>query len=148
MQKLEPAAFESLERLGHGLVSQVRRRLELMAVEISEEEIRFARALGWQLLALFLSCLLIALTAMLVVVVFWDTSHRVASVIWLIAIAVVASGVTWWFYRRQVQRKPVVFSQTIEELRRDAEALAPGPAGDVPAMPYAPRPGNGQGDRL
>jgi len=125
MGKLEPAAFESLEHVGHNLVDQLRSRLELFAIEITEEEIRFARALGWQLLALFLSCLMLALGALLVVATFWDTPHRIQAVIWLLAGSAAASTGVWAVYRAQLRRKPIVFSQTIEELRRDALALAP-----------------------
>lgn len=125
MGKLEPAAFESLELFGHNLVDQLRGRLELLAVEITEEEIRFARSLGWQLLALFLSCLTLTLATLLVVAAFWDTVHRTEAVAWLLLAFGAAAGVVWVLYRRQLRHKPLVFSQTIEELRRDALALQP-----------------------
>lgn len=135
MGKLEPAAFESLETLGHGLVTQLRGRLELFAVEVTEEEIRFARTLGWQLMALFLSCLTVTLAAVLVLATFWDTEHRVQAIVWTLFGAAAASGVAWWTHRRHMRRKPIVFAQTIEELRRDALALArqaAPPPGPVP----------------
>lgn len=131
MGKLEPAAFASLENFGHGLLTQLRGRLELFAVEVTEEEIRFARALGWQLLALFLSCLTLTLAALLVLATFWDTEHRVDAVVWTLLAAAAASGAAWWIHRSHMRRKPIVFAQTLEELRRDALALArelpPGP---------------------
>jgi uncharacterized membrane protein YqjE len=141
MGKLEPAAFESLERLAHGLVSQLRRRLELMAVEVTEEEIRFSRALGWQLLALFLSCLTLTLGVLLVIAAYWDSVNRLAAIGWMLAAAGVASGAMWWIYRNRLRYKPIVFSQTIEELRRDAAALAPEPRDGLPDAPpgYGPR---------
>lgn len=127
MGKLEPAAFASLEHLGHNLVDQLRGRLELFAVEITEEEIRFSRALGWQLLALFLSCLTLTLATLLVVASFWDTTHRTEAVAWLLLVFGAAAGVIWVIYRSQLKRKPIAFAQTIEELRRDALAMAPRP---------------------
>jgi uncharacterized membrane protein YqjE len=134
MGKLEPAAFESLENLGHGLVTQLRGRLELFAVEITEEEIRFARILGWQLLALFLTCLTLTLATVLVLATFWDTEHRVEAITWTLFGTAAASGAAWWVHRRHLRRKPIVFMQTIEELRRDALALArqAPPPGPVP----------------
>lgn len=132
MGKLEPAAFESLEHFGHKLVDQVRGRLELFAVEVTEEEIRFARALGWQLLALFLSCMMLTLGAVVIVATFWDTPHRIQAVLWLLVGCAAASGVVWLIYRVTVRRKPIVFSQTIEELRRDALALTPRPPPGAP----------------
>ena len=136
MGKPEPATFTSLERLGHGLVTQLRQRLELMAVEVTEEEIRFTRVLAWQLVALFLTCLTIALGALLVIAAFWDTASRVAAVGAVLGAVAAAAGGMWWVYRQRLRRKPILFAQTIEELRRDADALAPG-AGPPRA------PGNG-----
>lgn len=128
MGKLEPAAFESLEHLGAGLVTQLRGRLALFAVEVTEEEIRFARSLGWQLLALFLTCLTLLLAALLVIAAFWDTPHRVGAISWTMVGVAAASGAAWWVHRQHMRRKPIVFSQTLEELRRDALALAPRPS--------------------
>lgn len=125
MGRLEPAAFESLERLGHAVVSQLRRRLEMMAVEMTEEQIRFSRLLGWQLLALFFSSMTAALAATLIIAAFWDTALRIEAIGWTLLVASAASGGLWFTYRQVLRRKPVVFRQTIDELRKDAEALDP-----------------------
>jgi uncharacterized membrane protein YqjE len=130
-----PAPFESLERLGHGLVSHLRQRLELIALEVTEEEIRFSRLLGWQLMALFLACLSIALGALLVIAAFWDGNDRLWAIGAVLAISACAAGAFWWIYRRLVRGKPIVLAQTIEELRRDADALAPGGKSRPPAGP-------------
>lgn len=122
----EPATFGTLERLAHSLVEQLRQRLALAAIEITEEEIRFARALGWQLAALFLSCLTITLGVLLLVAVFWDSPDRWVAIAWALGIAAAASGATWWFYASYVRRRPLAFAQTLEELRRDVLALDPG----------------------
>jgi uncharacterized membrane protein YqjE len=133
MGKLEPAAFESLERLGHSLVSQLRRRLQLMAVEVTEEEIRFARVLGWQLLALFFSCMSLTLAAVLVIAGYWDTPMRLEAIGWMLVVASAMSGTMWWIYRTHLARKPVVFTQTLIELEKDARALDPVPRSGDPA---------------
>lgn len=136
MGKLEPAAFESLERLGHSLVSQLRRRLEMIAVEVTEEEIRFGRIFAWLFVALFLSCLTLSLAVLLVLAAYWDTPSRLTAMGWLLVIAAAASGTMWWIYRQKLLQRPIVFSQTIEELRRDAAALAPKPRGpDLEGVP-------------
>lgn len=135
MGKLEPAAFESLERIGHSLVSQLRRRLEMVALEITEEQIRFGRVLGWQLVALFLSCLSFALIVVLVIAAYWDGPQRLVAIGSMLGLTAAAAGAVWWLYRRDLSRKPMVFAQTIEELRRDAEALRPQPRADMDAIP-------------
>jgi uncharacterized membrane protein YqjE len=132
MGKLEPATFESFERIGYSLVSQLRRRLALMAVEVTEEEIRFSRVLGWQLLALFFSCMTVSLGVLLVIAGFWDTPMRLTAIGWTLVVASVVSGSMWWIYRTHLRRKPVVFSQTLVELEKDARALDPAPEGSPP----------------
>lgn len=109
---------------GAEVVSHLRRRLELLAVEITEEELRFARVLGWQLLALFLSCLTLAVAVTMVLTAFWDTEHRMRAMALTLMLCGAGSLATWWLYRRHVTFRPIVFAQTIEELRRDAHALA------------------------
>jgi uncharacterized membrane protein YqjE len=133
MGKLEPAAFESLERIGYTLVSQLRRRLQLMAVEVTEEEIRFARILGWQLIALFFSCMTVALAVLLVIAGFWDSPMRLEAIGWTLLVASLVSGSMWWMYRKRLSRKPIVFHQTIAELEKDARALDPVPPAPSPA---------------
>lgn len=125
MGAAEPSGISSLEQLGQRTMAQLQRRLALFAVEVTEEEIRFTRLLGWQLIALFLSCLTLTLLALLVVGTWWDTTHRVAAIAGLCAISGLASGALWAVYRSQLQRKPVVFAQTLIELERDARALDP-----------------------
>lgn len=117
--------MSAIGNLGPALVSHLRRRLELLAVEITEEELRFARALGWQLLALFLACLTTSVGVALVMATFWDTPHRVGAIAWTLAVCALASIGAWWIHRRSLLDRPIVFSQTIEELRRDAGALTP-----------------------
>lgn len=126
---------------GAEIVSHLRRRLELLAVEITEEELRFARVLGWQLLALFLSCLTLAVAVAMLLAAFWDTEHRMhAMSLALFGCAAAALG-TWWMYRRHVLTRPIVFNQTVEELRRDVSAIGSAataargsPVGDGPAL--------------
>ena len=111
---------------GAEVVSHLRRRLELLAVEITEEELRFARLLGWQLLALFLSCLTLAVAVAMVLAAFWETEHRMRAMALTLFACAAGSFATWWTYRRYVGVKPLVFNQTIEELRRDVHAIGSG----------------------
>lgn len=124
----EPAAPGSggaLDLIGQRFVAQLQRRLALFAVEVTEEELRFARLLGWQLMALFLTCLTLTLLALLVVGTWWDTAYRVAAIAWACGGAALGSIALWLAYRAHVMSKPVVFAQTLLELERDARALDP-----------------------
>lgn len=134
----EPATFASLERLAQTLIDQARQRLALAAIEMSEEEIRFARALGWQLTALFLTCLTITLAVLLPIAIWWDTPDRWVAVAWALGVVAASSGAAWWFYSRFVRRRPLPFSQTIEELKRDSRALDPAVSATTVAAEAAP----------
>lgn len=114
-----------LDLVGQRVVAHIHRRLALLAVELTEEEIRFARLLGWQLLALFLTCLTVTLVALLVVGAWWDTAHRMNAIAWACGGAGLASAGLWTIYKRQLSLKPVAFAQTLVELERDARALDP-----------------------
>lgn len=113
---------------GAEVISHLRRRLELLAVEITEEELRFARVLGWQLLALFLTCLTLAVAVAMLLAAFWETEHRMRAMGFTLFACAAAALATWWMYRRHVTTKPIVFTQTIEELRRDVSAIGGGSA--------------------
>lgn len=129
---------------GAGLVAHLRQRLELLAVEITEEELRFARVLGWQLLALFLSCMTLAVAVAMVLAAFWETEHRMQAMGFTLFGCAGAALATWWTYRRHVATRPIVFTQTIEELRRDVSAIAGGGTmGNGHAMPAGSPLGDG-----
>jgi uncharacterized membrane protein YqjE len=123
----EPATFGTLERLAHTLVDQLRHRLQLAAVEMTEEEIRFAHALGWQLTALFLTCLTVTLGIVLLIAVYWDTPNRASAIGWAMGLVALGAAGMWTYYMMRLRKRPVAFSQTVLELARDAQALEPGP---------------------
>ena len=97
-----------------------------------------ARILSWQLIALFLSCLTVALAVLLALAATWDGPHRVAVVSTALAVTCAASGTAWWVHRRHIVQRPIVFAQTVEELRRDAQAMAPRPPRDDDGMAGVP----------
>jgi uncharacterized membrane protein YqjE len=64
---------------------------------------------------------------LLVLVAFWDAQQRLAAVTVALVLTALGAGAAWWIHRTHAREAPVVLSQTIEELRRDAEALVQRP---------------------
>jgi uncharacterized membrane protein YqjE len=120
--------IDRARHLAKDLLLGAHARFRLLADELKHEERRFARALGWQLLALFLSCLSLALLLVLTIVIFWDTSHRIGVIVALTLGVALSAAATWWRHRHFMREAPDAFAQSVEELRRDAHAIAPAPA--------------------
>jgi uncharacterized membrane protein YqjE len=114
------AILESIGRLGATLVAIVQTRLELAAVEVEEESVRYLGYLLLSLLALFLFGIAIVLLAFFVILLFWD-SHRMEAVLGL-ALAFAAGGA--WLgarVRSSFGRKPRLLSHTFAELNKDID---------------------------
>jgi hypothetical protein len=58
---------------------------------------------------------------------------RLEAIACTLAIASATAGSMWWTYRAHLARKPVVFTQTLIELEKDARALDPVPRSGDPA---------------
>src|SRR5512146_1283762 len=80
----------SLKRLLSTLAGVVTTRLELLANEWQEEQLRLVRMLAYALLAVFCFCMGVLLLALFLVVLFWD-EHRLA-VLAALALAFFVSG--------------------------------------------------------
>jgi uncharacterized membrane protein YqjE len=114
--------FDSLKRLARTAVELVHTRLELLALDVEEAKVRLLSILLLGALAFFCLSFGLALGAFWLVAAFWET-HRVL-VLGILTGAFLGGGllalaVLSW----QARRGPRLFSSTIEELKKDAEAL-------------------------
>ncbi|WP_420226858.1 phage holin family protein [Pigmentiphaga litoralis] len=126
----------SLRSLAATSVGILKTRLELVAIELAEEK---TRLMGLLILALAgLLCLAIGLLmfSFLVVVAFWDTDHRLLSIV-LVGLVYLLLGIGMLFaVRKKAIDAPIAFEETLAELERDRELLA----GDAPDDAYRSRP--------
>jgi uncharacterized membrane protein YqjE len=104
------------------LVSMVRTRLNLLAVELMQEKSRI-----WLLLLLTALALLFALMAVLtlslfVIVAFWE-DNRLLAIGCLFAFYVAATLATLFVLRRKSKVGSKLFSGTLDELAKDSAAL-------------------------
>jgi len=100
-------------------------RLELVTTEIEEELHRVAEILVWMFVVVFFAGLTVLMVAFVIVIVFWD-DHRVlaASLTTLGFLAV--TGIALLVVRAKARARPKLLEATIDEIRRDREALGGG----------------------
>lgn len=114
--------FASVRNLLATALAITHTRLELVTTEIEEELYRVAEILVWAFLAIFFAGLTVLMAAFLVVILWWE-DHRLlaasATVLVFLGITVGALAVV----RRKAQARPKLLNATIEELKRDREAL-------------------------
>lgn len=105
------------------LLGMARTRLELIATELEEERLHLARLLLYGFLALFFFGLGVLALSLLVIAAFWDT-HRLAAITVVVVVYLGSAFLCVLGLRRQMRRKPRLFSATLAELDKDRAALA------------------------
>ncbi len=104
------------------LLDMARTRLELIATELEEERLHLARLLLYGFLALFFFGLGVLALSLLVIAAFWDT-HRLLAITAVVVVYLGSALFCVLCLRRQMRRKPRLFSATLAELNKDRAAL-------------------------
>lgn len=112
-------------RLGASLLRLGRIRLELLSIEVQEEKERVAELLFWSVMAAFAAGLGLVFVALLATVLLWDSHRWQVLAACALAIAALAGYGGWRLTRLQGHRASPLRA-SIDELRRDADALDPG----------------------
>jgi uncharacterized membrane protein YqjE len=112
----------ALAKLADAMLGLLRTRLELAAVEYTEERDRIARQLI--LLLVGLGCLLFGLffVAFAAIAYFWDT-HRIIAILGVAVLFVVIGAGLLWRRAEVSNTAPVPFGASIAELEKDRAAL-------------------------
>jgi uncharacterized membrane protein YqjE len=104
------------------LLSFVATRAQLAANEFEEQWIRLLEIAIWLLAAFFLFAIALALGAVFVLALFWDTHRMLAAA--LIPLPFAAAGaIAWLFARRRLAERPKFLGATLAEMARDREAV-------------------------
>jgi len=113
----------TLARLTDSLLGLVRTRLELAAVEYTEERARVGQQLALMLAGI--GCLLFALlfAAAAVIVIFWDT-YRLVAILGVVVFFVGAGVLLLWRRAEVAHAAPVPFAASVAEFEKDRAALA------------------------
>jgi uncharacterized membrane protein YqjE len=114
--------FHSAKSLLPTALALVRTRLELFGVELAEEK---GRLIGIAVLGIVAAvCLAMALLLLniVVMVAFWDT-HRWAALACLAGLYLLVALVCALKLRAALRAQPMVFAATLDELKRDIDAV-------------------------
>lgn len=129
--------------ISSGMLSLVRTRMEIFSLELAEEKTRLIKVLGLAFGALLFLALAVLVFSILVAVMFWPTDNRYLALGVLAAVYGLIGLGLFLALRRQLLDGPAPFAATVEELGRDAEALA-GRRGSAGGQAGEPRPGPGR----
>ncbi len=116
--------FELFKRMAVNMLAILHTRAELLAVEVEEEVLRLFCYLILSLIALVCFGLTALLAVLLVVVAFWDT-HRMAAVVGMMGVfGITAIGIAL-YVRHAFNAKPKFLSSTLGEMAKDIEMVRP-----------------------
>lgn len=114
-----------VRQLGASILGHVSMRIELLSIEVQEEK---ARIVKLAVSAAVVSALLIVslvMAAILILAIYWDTPYRVNAAMWLFGAFGVFTIGGGFYLSAQLQQSSTLFATSANELRRDADALAP-----------------------
>ena len=104
------------------LVTMVRTRLGLLAVELMEEKSRIWLMLVLTALALIFASMALLMLSLLVIVAFWD-DNRLLAIGALLVFYLAAAAVSLLVLRRKAKVGSPLFSHTLRELSKDTDEL-------------------------
>ena len=114
--------LESLGDLAATLVAMARTRLHLLSTDLEEDRGHLLTLTVTSLGAVFFLGIGVVLSALLLVVVFWDT-HRIL-ILGLLAAVFLAAGLAAALRARRLARtKPRLFASSLSELLKDWQGL-------------------------
>lgn len=119
-----PGLFDSARRLLARLLALAQTRLELLTTELSLEVQRAVALLLWGFVALFFGGLAVLMLTLTLVIAFWEDHRLLAAA--LAALFFLAVTVTSMLVvRHRLRTRGPLLGASLEELRRDVEALDP-----------------------
>ncbi len=114
--------LEAVRTLLARLVAIAQTRLELLTNELSLEIQRGVEILLWSFIALFFGGLTVLMLALTLVIALWDT-HRVLAAGGVAALFALVTLAAAFSVRARLQARTRLLGASLEELKRDAEAL-------------------------
>lgn len=113
------ALRESVGDLAATLLSMIRTRLELFALEASSQKSQVVRIASLMFGVVLFATLAVLVFSIAVALYFWPTEHRYMAMFMLALLYALLGLILFVVLRRTLTRAPVPFSATLEELRRD-----------------------------
>lgn len=114
--------FASLRQMLANLLALAQVRVELLTTELSAEVQRAVGVVVWAFVALFFGGLTVLMLALTVIIAVWDEHRLLAAGLFASAFLAV-TAVAAYVVRARVRSRPRLLAATIDELRRDRDAL-------------------------
>jgi uncharacterized membrane protein YqjE len=114
--------FDSLKALLATVVGIAHTRVELISTEVEEQFARLVSLLAWGLVALFFAFTGVILSAIALIVLFWD-SNRVLAAAGLAAAFVMLAVIAVLGFIARAKARPRLFEASLEELGKDRSQL-------------------------
>lgn len=115
--------FDSVRQLLAQIIALVHLRLELITTELAAEVQRAVRVLVWAFVALLFGALGLLLGAVTLIIALWEESRVLASLLVTSGFLGVAAFAVWNVWRG-VTARPRLLEATLDEPRRDRDALS------------------------
>jgi len=117
-----PGIIDSLKRMFATVAELLHTRVELFTTELEEEMHRVAVLLLWAVVAIFFGGLFVLMLSLTIVIAFWDGYRLLAAALMtLVFFGVVLTAVLT--LRARIRSHPRLLAESLEELRRDRDAL-------------------------
>lgn len=116
------AIIDSVTRLAATFIATLQTRLELLAIELEEESLRYFFYLLLSLAAMCCLGIAVLLVILLIIVVYWDT-HRIPVLLALIGFFTLAALLIVVGIRRSYRKKSRLLAHTLAEMAKDVESL-------------------------
>ena len=114
--------FDSLKALLATLVGIAHTRVELISTEVEEQFARLVSLLAWGLVAVFFAFTGVILSAIALIVLFWD-SNRVLAAAALAAAFVLLAVIAVLGFIAKARARPRLFEASLDELAKDRSQL-------------------------
>jgi len=114
--------FDSLKALMVTLVGIAHTRVELISTEVEEQFARLVSLLVWGLVALFFAFAGVILSAIALIVLFWD-SNRLLAAAGLAAAFVLLAVIAVLGFIARAKARPRLFKASLDELAKDRSQL-------------------------
>lgn len=121
-QASAPGIIDSLKRMFATVAELLHTRVELFTTELEEEMHRVAVLLLWAVVAIFFGGLFVLMLSLTIVIAFWDGYRLLAAgLMTLVFLGVVLTAVLT--LRAKIRSHPRLLAESLQELRRDRDAL-------------------------
>jgi uncharacterized membrane protein YqjE len=112
----------AMRSLARRLIGFIETRAQLAANEFEEQAVRFFEVAVWLLAALFLVGVALVMSALAVVLAFWET-HRVLAAVLVAALFFGGGALCALAARKLLAQRPRFLAATLGELARDRERV-------------------------